>query len=99
MATAAESFKVSGLSANSAAITIKGGRYLVAAQATFGGGSVAFQGLLPDGTTYATVPDIAGNAATFTTQGWKTIDLCPGQYRFTIATATAVAASASSVPG
>ena len=78
--------------------TLKGGRYLFSVTATFGGGSVALQGLLPDGTTFATVPDVAGNAVSLTAAGWKTVDLTPGQYKITIVTATSVLANATSVP-
>lgn len=79
-------------------LALHGGRYLFGVTATFGGGSVALQSLLPDGTTYATVPDIAGNAVSLTAAGWKTVDLAPGQYKIAITTATSVAARASSVP-
>lgn len=60
---------------------------------------MALQGLLPDGTTYATVPDVAGNAVSVTAAGWKTTDLAPGQYKITIVTATSVIATVASLPG
>jgi len=90
--------RISFTSAKPGPFTLKGGRYLFGVTATFGGGSVALQGLLPDGSTYATVPDIAGNAVSLTTAGWKTVDLAPGQYQIAITTATGVSASAASVP-
>lgn len=80
-------------------VSLQGGRYLFSCVATFGGGSVALQGLLPDGTTYATVPDVAGNAVSVTVAGWKTVDLAPGQYKITIVTATSVLATVASLPG
>lgn len=61
-------------------------------------GSVSLQQLLGDGVTYATVPDINGTALLFTTQSWRVADLCPGTYRITIVTATAVKLIATSVP-
>lgn len=85
-------------SASPGPFKLKGGRYLFGVTATFGGGSVALQALLPDGATFATVPDIAGNAVSLTAAGWKTADLAPGQYKIAIVTATAVLASASSIP-
>lgn len=85
-------------SADAGAKTLKGGRYLFNVVATFGGGSVALQGILADGTTFATVPDVAGNAVSLTAAGWKLVDLTPGQYKILIATATSVFANATSVP-
>lgn len=79
-------------------VTIYGNRYLFSVTATFGGGSVALQGLLPDGSTYATVPDVAGNAVSLTVAGWKLVDLAPGQYKILITTATSVLATLASVP-
>ncbi len=79
-------------------VSLYGGRYLFGVTATFGGGSVALQGLLPDGATYATVPNIAGAATSLTAAGWMTVDLAPGMYQLLITTATAVTASVSSVP-
>jgi hypothetical protein len=93
-ATATESKAFSNIAANTAAFTLKGGKYAVAVVATFGGGSVKFQTLGPDGTTWLSV----ASATDLTAAGDATVDLSPGQYRFTIATATAVFASVSSVP-
>jgi len=85
-------------SADSGAKTLKGGRYLFNATATFGGGSVALQAMLADGSTFATITDAGGNAVSLTAAGWKTVDLTPGQYKLAIVTATAVFANATSVP-
>jgi hypothetical protein len=87
-----ESKQFSNIAATTAQFTLKGGKYGVAVVATFGGGSVILQGLSLDGTTFVTV------VASFTAAGYATCDLPPGQYRFTIATATAVYASVTSVP-
>jgi hypothetical protein len=84
----------SNISANTAAFTLLGGKYAVAAIATFGGGSVKLQALGPDGSTYLSV----ASGTDFTAAGYGTVDLPPGQYRFTIATATAVYASVYRVP-
>jgi hypothetical protein len=99
MATSTESVAFQNISATTAAFTLKGGRYLFNAVATFGGGSVALHGLMADGSTFAAVPDIAGNAVSVTVAGWKTTDLAPGQYKFVIATASAVYCAVASVPG
>lgn len=93
-----ESINFANIAATTAAFTLKGGRYLFNAVATFGGGTVALQGMEADGASFATVPDVAGNAASLSAAGWKLVDLAPGQYKFTIATATAVFASVASVP-
>ena len=50
--------------------------------------------LLPDNSTFRSV----STATDFTAAGYATVDLPPGQYRFTIATATAVFAAVTSVP-
>lgn len=98
MPTSTEAVAFQNISATTAAFTLRGGRYLFGALATFGGGSVALQCLMADGSTFTTVTDAAGNAASITVAGWKTVDLAPGQYKFTIATATAVYCNVVSVP-
>ena len=80
-----DSVLFSNLSSSTAPFTLKGGKYAVAAIATFGGGSVKFQALMPDQSTYLST----STATDFTAAGYATVDLPPGQYRFTIATATA----------
>lgn len=92
MSSVAESKQFSNISASTNAFALKGGKYGVAVVATFGGGSVTLQGLSFDLTTFVTV------VAAFTAAGYATVDLPPGQYRFTIATATAVFATVTSVP-
>jgi hypothetical protein len=82
------------LAANSNTFLLKGGKYAVAAVATFGGGSVKLQVLGPDLSTFLSV----AGATDFSAAGFATVDLPPGQYRFTIATATAVYASVIPVP-
>lgn len=92
MASGGDSVKFSNIAANTLAFALLGGKYGVAAAGTFGGGSVALQILLPDGSTW--VPAFTA----FTAAGFSVIDLPPGQYRLAIATATAVYASVTRIP-
>ncbi len=89
MSTARDGVSFSNIAATTAAFALKGGRYGVAVVATFTAGSVKLQTLGPDGATWLSV----ASATDFTVAGYGTVDLPPGQYRFTIATATAVYAS------
>lgn len=94
MPTSSEGAAFSNISANTAAFTLRGGKYAADAAATFGGGSVKLQKLLGDGTTWQSV----SSGTDFTAAGYGVIDLPPGQYRFTIATATAVFCAVTRVP-
>lgn len=94
MSNGADGKLFSNIAANTSAFRLDGGRYAVAVVATFGGGSVKLQALGPDGSTYLS----PASASDFTAAGYATVDLPPGQYRFTIATATAVHASIAAVP-
>jgi hypothetical protein len=94
MATATEAVSFSNISASTSPFALRGGKYAVAALATFGGGSVKLQALGPDGTTFISL----AAASDFTAAGGAVVDLPPGQYRFTIATATAVYASVCRIP-
>lgn len=82
----------SNISATTAAFRLSGGKYAAEVAATFGGGSVKLQTLLPDQSTWASI----GSTTDFTANGVATVDLPPGQYRFTITTASAVFASIAS---
>ena len=93
-----ESKVSSNIAATTSAFALKGGLYTLAALATWGGGSVALQMLGPDNSTYMTVNDVYGAPVSFTANGQTTAALPPGQYKWTIATATAVYAIAASVP-
>lgn len=64
--------------------TLLGGRYAFAVHATFGGGNVQLNVLMPDGTTY-----IAASAA-LTADGTQIVDLPPGSFEIVITTATGV---------
>jgi hypothetical protein len=84
----------SNIAATTAPFSLLGGKYGAAAVATFGGGSVKLQTLGPDNSTWLSV--LA--ATDFAAAGYAVIDLPAGQYRFTIATATAVYASVFRIP-
>lgn len=72
-----------------------GGYYAISVLATWNSsGTVTLERLMPDGTTYVAV----GASTTFSANGSVVVQLPPGQYQWTIATATAVYASAVRVP-
>lgn len=80
-----DSQSFSNISASTAAFRITGGRYLVDAHAgSWSSGSVKLQRLAADQTTYISV------GADFTADGSASVALAPGQYRFTVASATGV---------
>lgn len=85
----------SNIAATTAAFKLRGGKYAVSVVATFGGGSVKLQRLLPDNSTLVSI----GSSTDFTTAGTAVVDLGPGTYEFVIATATAVYAEIIRVPG
>jgi hypothetical protein len=93
-AIASENVSFSNFSASTSAFQLRGGLYAAAAKATWGGGSVKLQALGPDGSTYTSVSSGTG----FSADAYATAYLPPGQYRFTIATASAVYASVTRVP-
>jgi hypothetical protein len=74
------------ISASTAAFTLRGGTYGVTANATWGGGTAKLQKLAADDTTYVSV----ATAADFAADGYTSINLPSGTYRWTIATATAI---------
>ena len=86
------------IAATTAAFALKGGLYTLMALATWGGGSAALQILGPDNSTYMTVNDVYGAPVSFTANGQTTAALPPGQYKWTIATATAIYLIAASIP-
>jgi hypothetical protein len=89
-----DSVEYSNIAASTAAFTLPGGYYMVAAVATFSGGSVELQALGPDQSTWLSLP----TPLKLTANGMIAGYVSPGQYRFTITTATAVYCSAAGVP-
>jgi hypothetical protein len=94
MGTAADGKLFSNIAATTASFGLDGGYYMVAAVATFGGGSVELQALGPDGSTWLSAP----TALKLTAAGMIAGYLPDGIYRFAIATATAVYCSVAAVP-
>lgn len=90
---APESIHFAAVDATPAAFTLYGGVYVLAVQATFGGGNVGVEIALPDGTTYVDA-HTALTAAGISTP----LYLPPGKYRIAIDTATAVTATLTRVP-
>lgn len=93
-----ESVQFKNISATTAAFTLRGGRYVMAATATFGGGNITLQLLLPDGTTFVSPFSLAGSANILSAAGSTTIDCPPGQYQIKVTTATGVYVSLASIP-
>jgi hypothetical protein len=94
MTTSVDAVSFSNVSASTAAFKLNGGYYMVAAVATFGGGNVELQALAPDQSNWLSAPA----PLTLTAAGMIAGYLPPGQYRFTITTATAVYCSVAGVP-
>jgi len=94
MTTAVDGQGFSNISASTAGFKLKGGAYGVTAVATFGGGSVKLQRLALDNSTFVSM----SSSTDFTAAGGALVNLPPGTYRFTIATATAVFAEVQGVP-
>lgn len=92
--TATHSARFSGLAATPAPFALRGGKYAVAAIGTWGGGSAKLQTLGPDGSTYLSV----SSGTDFSANGYGVVDLPPGMYQLTIATATAVSATITRIP-
>ncbi len=79
-----EKVSFSNISATPATFTLRGGCYGVMAKATWGGGSVTLQRLSVDGTTYVTV------LTAFAADGYASLNLPGGTYRFLVVTSTAI---------
>ena len=91
-ASGADGIYIVNGSASSALTALLGGTYGIMVSATFGGGSVTLQGLSLDGSTLVTV------LPAFTTSGYGSLELPPGQYQITVTTATAVYTAVSRIP-
>lgn len=90
--TPGESIQFNGIAATTAGFSIKGGIYGLTQIAT-GAGSIMLQNLAADGSTW-----VNAMTAITTTTNTLLIQLPPGQYRFLIATFTAIYLSLTRVP-
>lgn len=102
---APESFKVTNSGAGTyGPYPLDGGQYQLAAHATWGGGNLALQQLLPDGVTFLPLfgqPNSAAPntwVASITADGILTFNLPPGTYQLVVTTATALYAALTRVP-
>lgn len=82
----------SNISASTAAFTLRGGTYGATVKAT-GFGTVKLQKLAPDGVTYVSV----STDTDFAADGYASVNLPGGTYRFEVTTATAVYADITSI--
>jgi len=92
MATSTDAVLFSNIGATTAAFQLRGGKYAIAGAAT-GAGTMGLQMQGPDGTTF-----IAVHTAFAAVTGFAVVDLPPGQYKYVIATFTAVYASICRIP-
>lgn len=85
----------SNISASTAPFQLAGGKYGVIVTANFAayGGQVTLQGIGPDGVTPITA------LASFSANGYATVDLSPGLYEFLLASPIAVYASVWRIGG
>jgi hypothetical protein len=92
MPTASDGAGFSGISANTAAFKLGGGRYNAAA--IISAGTCKLQSLGPDSATWLSI----STGSDFAANGFATVDLGPGQYRFALAGASGVSCSIWRVP-
>jgi hypothetical protein len=94
--TAQDAQLFSNISATTAAFPLKGGTaYGVTCQGNFGGGLVKLQVQAADGSTYLSV----ASATDFTSNGYASVSLPPGLYRWTVAGgATAIYCAVARIP-
>jgi len=90
--TSSQAVSFSNIGATTAAFQLSGGKYAIMAAAT-GSGTMGLQILGPDGSTF-----IAAHTAFAAVTGFVVVDLPPGQYKFVIATFTAVYATICRIP-
>ncbi len=79
-----EIFTYSNISASTAPFTLRGGQYGITVHATWSSGSVTLQRLAVDNSTYVTV------LTAFSADGYASVNLPSGTYKFTVATASAI---------
>jgi len=92
MPNSTESVSFSNIGATTAAFELRGGKYAITAKAT-GAGTMGLQMQGPDGSTF-----LAVHTAFAAVTGFIVIDIPPGQYKFVIATFTAVFANICRIP-
>jgi hypothetical protein len=92
MATSTESVLLPNISATTAAFQLRGGKYAIFANAT-GTGTMGLQLVSQDGTTLVPVHTVFS-----TVNGYTVVDLPPGQYKFFVATFTAIYAAICRIP-
>lgn len=80
--TIEQPINLTGVTANTANFTLRGGQYGVTVTATVFG-TITLQKLAPDGTTFITV------LTAFAAAGYANVNLPSGTYRFTVAGVTA----------
>ena len=86
------SFSAQNISATTAQFFLRGGKFVLDAHATWGGGSIQLTKLAADGVTYVNV------GSPLTADGTATFDLPPGDYKVAVTTATGVYVSLTRVP-
>jgi hypothetical protein len=94
MTTSVDGKSFSGISANTPQFYLKGGFYVVSAIGTITT-SVELQMLGPDGATFVSLPTPLKVTTSGGTAGGNAP---PGQYRFTLTSATGVSCSVAGVP-
>ena len=92
---AADGYFANGISVTTEAFKLIGGLYGVDALATWGGSSVKLQRVAGDGSTVLPV----AASTDFSANGFATVNLPAGDYKLTIATATAVYVTVQRIPG
>lgn len=92
MASSSDGKIFSNIAATTAAFSLLGGKYAISAAAT-GSGTMGLQIMGPDNATF-----IAAHTAFAAVTGFIVVDLPPGQYKFVIATFTAVYAAICRIP-
>lgn len=91
---AGESFSYNTLTATSSGtFYLIGGKYLLEAVATWNSGSLALQRVMPDGVTVYTV-----TGGSLTANGTAALDLAPGAYKLTVASATNLFSAVTRIP-
>ena len=92
---AVDGYLAENINDTTAAFMLRGGLYGVDVVANFGGGSVKLQRVAADGSSLVSV----SSSTDFTADGYATVNLPPGSYKLTIATASGVYANIRRIPG